>query len=118
MAIRPVLLIGLSLIAGAPCAFLALEGIGIPLAGLTLVLLTVVGRRQRVLPETLTAFGLSYFAVVTDFAIPDVATAATINDTGNLVYAIVELGVASGLLVTGLILLLLRRRLAPRDQAA
>jgi hypothetical protein len=111
-------LIGLSLIAGAPCAFLALESIGIPLVLLTVILLTVIGRRLRAVPETLLAFSLSYLAVVSHFAIPDLNAAASINDVGNVVYAVIELGFASILLLTALILLALKRWPAARDQAA
>ena len=95
--------IGLSLVAGGPCAFLTLEMIGIPFAALTLFGLLVVGQRQRILPETLLAFGLSHGAVVTHFATPDLVTALQQNDSGNTAYAVIHLTVAALMILTALL---------------
>jgi hypothetical protein len=114
---RSLVWIGLALVAGAPCAFLALETIGIPFAGLTLALLCMVGNRHGVLPETLLAFAVSYATVVVHFAVRDIVSAIQANDTGNTAYAVIHLAAAAILLVTGFALLARRRRATP-DKAA
>ena len=107
----------LCLIAGGPCAFLALESL-FPPAVLAFALLVIVARRGGFLPETVLAFAVSYFAVVTHFAIPDYVLAAQAHDTGNVVYAVAELAAATILLLSGVTLLALRRRPPARDRAA
>ena len=57
---RRVLWVLLCLVAGGPCAFLALEFIGVPIAALILATLIVIGRRNNSLAETLLGFGLTY----------------------------------------------------------
>ena len=109
MVVRRVLWVLLCLIAGGPCAFLALEGIGIPIVALLLIGLIVIGRRNHNLAETLIGFGLTYAIEVFRFAIPDLGLAAQQQDLGAAAYFGAHLAVASAILLAGCWILLTRR---------
>ena len=96
------------MIAGGPCAFLALEGIGVPIVVLVLVGLIVVGRRNNSLAETLIGFGLTYAIEVFRFAISDLVSAAQQQDLGATAYFAAHLAVASAILLSGFWILLTR----------
>jgi hypothetical protein len=114
MAVRHVLWALLCLIAGGPCAFLALEGIGAPVLEIVLALVAVgfviVGTRNHVLAETLIAFGFTYSIEIARFAVPDLVLAAQQNDVAMAAYFAGHLAVASALVVSGCWVLLTRGR--------
>ena len=111
--VRRVLWVLLCLIAGGPCAFLALEGIGAPLleivVALVAVSLLVIGTRHHVLAETLIAFGLTYSIEIARFAVPDLVFAAEQNDIPAAAYSAGHLAVAGVIVLSGLWILLTRR---------
>jgi hypothetical protein len=117
VVVRRVLWVLLCLIAGGPCAFLALEGVGLPVVALVLVGLIVIGRRNHNLAETLIGFGLTYAIEVFRFAIPDLVLAAQQQDPGAAAYFAAHLAVASAILLSGCWVLVTRRQgNAPADQ--
>jgi hypothetical protein len=101
----------LCLIAGGPCAFLALEGIGVPIVALILVGLIVIGRRNRILEETLIGFGLTYAIEICRVVIPYLAAPG--QDLGATAYFAAHLAVAIVILLSGCWILLARKRPEP-----
>lgn len=105
MMVRRVLWVLLCLIAGGPCAFLALEGIGTPIITAVLVLVALVfiavGMRRHVLTEALTAFGSTYSIVIVGFALPNFVLAAQHNDVGAAAYFAGHLAVAGAIVLSG-----------------
>jgi len=116
MRVRRVLWVLLCLIAGGPCAFLALEGIGTPIIttvlALVAVVVVVVGTRRHVLAETLIAFGLTYSIEIARFAVDDFVFAAQQRDVAAAAYFGGHLAVAGAIVLTGCGLLLTRGRRA------
>jgi hypothetical protein len=116
MVVRRVLWVLLCLIAGGPCAFLALEGIGTPTITTVLALVAfvfiVVGTRNHVLAETLSAFGLTYSIVIVGFAVPNLVLAAQHNHVGTAAFFAGHLAVAGAIVLSGCGLLLTRGRRA------
>jgi hypothetical protein len=110
MVIRRVLWVLLCLIAGGPCAFLALEGIGAPIIALVLVGLIVIGRRQHTLGETLVGFGLTYAIEIFRFAVSDLILAVQQHDLANAAYFSAHIAVAVGILLFGSWMLFVRER--------
>jgi hypothetical protein len=108
VVVRRVLWVLLCLIAGGPCALLAVEGIGLPIVALVLVALIVIGRRNNRLAETLIGFGLTYGIQVFRFAIPDLVLATQEQDLGGAAYFGAHLAVATGLVLSGCWMLLTR----------
>jgi hypothetical protein len=109
MKVRRVLWVLLCLIAGGPCAFLALEGIGVPIVALVLVGLIVVGTRNRILPETLIGFGLTYAIEIFRVAIPNLVGAQQQN-LGVAAYFAAHLTVATAIIGSGCWVVLKRGR--------
>lgn len=72
---RASLWIVLCLVGGGACAFLSLEGVGIPYALVFLGGLVYLARRRYLLPESLGAFGLGFTVVAARFVIPILANA-------------------------------------------
>ena len=107
---RKLLWLLLCLVAGAPCAFLALEGIGLPLVALVMAGLIWVGKDRQMLGETLMAFGLPYFIEIAHFAIPGTISTFQQGDLLNAAYFVGHLLVAAAVLLIGSGLLLLRRQ--------
>jgi hypothetical protein len=114
MVARRVLWVLLCLIAGGPCAFLALEGIGLPLVALVLLGLIVIARRNNSLAETLIGFGLTYSIEIARFAIPDFALAAQQQGYGAAAYFAAHLAVAAAIVLSGLWILLATKRTSVR----
>jgi hypothetical protein len=108
MAARRVLWVLLCLIAGGPCAFLALEGIGLPIVALVLVSLIVIGRRNNSLAETLIGFGLTYAIEVFRFAVSGLAFAVQRQDPGAAAYFAAHLAIAAAIPVSGCWIVLTR----------
>jgi hypothetical protein len=106
--VRRVLWVLLCLIAGGPCAFLALEGIGLPIVAIVLVALIVIGRRTNSLAETLLGFGLTYAVEVFRVATADLALAAQRPDLGAVAYFAAHLAVAAAIVLSGFWMLLKR----------
>jgi hypothetical protein len=113
MVARRVLWVLLCLIAGGPCAFLALEGIGLPIVALVLVGLIVIGRRINNLAETLIGFGLTYAIEIFRFAVSDLVLAIQQQDVGAAAYFAAHLAVASAILLSGCWILLTSKRPEP-----
>ncbi len=65
----------LCLVGGGACAFLSLEGVGIPYALIFLGGMVYLARRRYLLPESLAAFGLGFTVVAARFVIPILAYA-------------------------------------------
>jgi hypothetical protein len=99
----------LCLVAGGPCAFLALETAGIPYAALAFLAVVWVGRRHRILPESLLAFGLSYAIEIFRTASPDLVSWLQQRDALTSAYFGVHIAVAIGIVGTGIGLLIGRR---------
>ena len=95
----------LCLVAGGPCAFLALEGIGVPLVVLVLAGVVWVGRRRQMLGETLVAFALPYSFEIAHFAVPDASASFGQGEVLSGAYFLAHLLVAAALLLSGLLLL-------------
>ena len=110
MVVRRVLWVLLCLIAGGPCAFLALEGIGLPIVALVLFCLIVIGKRNNSLAETLIGFGLTYSIEIVRFAIPDLALAAQQSDLATAAYFAAHLAAAAAIVLSGFWILLTRVR--------
>ena len=102
----------LFLAVGGPCAFLALEGAGIPYVLLVLAGLIWLGRRHGWLPELLTAFGLSYFTGIAWWAVPAVSSSLIEQQPLGAAYFAAHLAVASTILLSGVLLLGRRRSVA------
>jgi hypothetical protein len=109
MVVRRVLWVLLCLIAGGPCAFLALEGIGLPIVAFVLVGLIVIGRRNTSAAETLLGFGLTYAIEIFRFAVSDLVYAVQQQDPGAAAYFTAHLAIASAILLSGCWILLTRR---------
>ncbi len=107
MPVRPVLWVLLCLIAGGPCAFLALEGIGVPIAVFVLASLVLIGRRNNSLAETLLGFGLTYSIEVFHVALSDHAWAA--QEPGVIAYFGAHVAVAAAIVLSGFWFLLRSR---------
>src|SRR5438094_1919089 len=105
MFARKLLWLLLCLVAGGPCAFLALEGIGVPIVVLVLTGLVWVGRRRQMLGETLVAFGLPYSFEIAHFAVPDASRSFGQGGVLSAAYFVAHLLIAAGLLLSGLLLL-------------
>jgi hypothetical protein len=109
---RRVLWVLLCLVAGGPCAFLALEGIGTPIITALLILvlanLIVIGRRNHVLAESLLGFGLTYSIEIARFAVGDLVSSAQQNDLGATAYFAAHLVVAGAIILSGVWILLAR----------
>jgi hypothetical protein len=108
----------LCLVAGGPCAFLALEGVGIPYVAVALFALIWIGRRRHLLPETLLAFGLTY--EIFRYGIADLISAMQTADYSTAAYFAAQDGVAIGFLGAAAILMRrqalgLRQRHMPAD---
>ena len=103
---RRVLWVLLCLIAGGPCAFLALEFIGVPIAALILVTLIVIGRRNNSLAETLLGFGLTYAIEVFRVAASDLEWLAQGSDPGVIAYFGVHVALAAAIVLSGFWILL------------
>src|SRR2546423_159318 len=101
MVARRVLWVLLCLIAGGPCAFLALEGIGVPIVALVLVGVIVIGRRNHSLAETLVGFGVTYAIEVYHVAISALSSALEQHDPGAAAYFGAHLTVAAAILLSG-----------------
>jgi hypothetical protein len=114
MVVRRVLWALLCLIAGGPCAFLALEGIGAPVLEIVLALIAVgfilVGARNHAFAETLVAFGLTYSIVIVGFAVPNLVRAAQDNDVATAAYFAAHLAVAGAIVLSGCWIVLARGR--------
>lgn len=110
MVVRRVLWVLLCLIVGGPCAFLAIEGIGIPIVALVLVGLILIGRRNDSLAETLIGFGLTYAIEVFRVAVSDLMLAVQQQDVGAAVYFAAHLAVAATIPLSGCWILLTRSR--------
>jgi hypothetical protein len=112
MPVRHVLWIVLCLVAGGPCAFLALEGIGAPVLEMVLALVAagfvIVGTRHHVLAETLVAFGLTYSIVITGFAVPNLLSSTEQHDVASAAYFAAHLAVAGAIVLSGCWMLLTR----------
>jgi hypothetical protein len=108
-----VLWVLLCLLAGAPCAFLALEFIGIPLTALVLAAIIIAGRRRGTLAEMLIAFAATYSIEIYRYAIPDVATFWQQNELPNTIFFAAHIVVATGMLGAAAWLFLRARRSAP-----
>jgi len=102
---RKLLWLLLCLVAGGPCAFLALEGIGVPIVLLVLAGLVWVGRRRQMLAKTLLAFGLPYAFEIAHFAVPDAGASFGQGEVLSGAYFLAHLLVAAALLLSGLLLL-------------
>ena len=109
MFVRRVLWVLLCLIAGGPCAFLALEIIGVPIAVLVFASLVFIGRRNDSLPETLLGFGLTYAIEVFHVAASDVAWLVQRPDPGVIAYLAAHVAVAAAILLAGFWMLLRSR---------
>ncbi len=101
MPVRRVLWVLLCLIAGGPCAFLALEGIGVPIAVVVLASLLLIGRRNNSLAETLLGFGLTYSIEVFHVALSDLAWAAQKSELGVIAYFGAHVAVAAAIVLSG-----------------
>jgi len=110
MVVRRVLWVLLCLIAGGPCAFLALEGIGLPIVALALLCLIFIGKRNNSLAETLIGFGLTYSIEIVRFAIPDLALAAQQNDVATAAYFAGHLAIAGAIVLSGCWILVASKR--------
>jgi hypothetical protein len=113
MAVRRVLWLLLCLIAGGPCAFLALEGIGAPVLETVLALVAVgflaVGIRNHVLTESLITFGLTYSIVIVRFAVPNLVLSVQQNDVAAAAFDATQLAVAAAIILSGCCIVLTRR---------
>ena len=107
---RKLLWLLLCLVAGGPCAFLALEGIGVPLVVLALAGVVWVGRRRQMLGETLLAFGLPYSVEIVRIAIPEAISWFQQGDALNGIYFVAHLLVAVAIVLIGCRQLLARRQ--------
>ena len=107
----------LCLIAGGPCAFLALELIGVPIAVLVLASLVFIGRRNDGLAETLLGFGLTYAIEVFRVADSDLGWLAQRPDPGVIAYFGVHVAVAAAIVLSGF-WILLRSRPKPSEVGA
>jgi hypothetical protein len=101
--------LALCLILGGPCAFLALETVGLPFAAVALVLVVLIGKRRHLLAEMLLAFGASYAAVIAHFTAPWLLSSLTARDYPALALALVHELAATIVLVSGFVLLARRR---------
>ena len=109
---RRVLWVLLCLIAGGPCAFLALEFIGVPIAALVLATLIVIGRRNNSLAETLLGFGLIYAIEVFRVAASDLEWLTQRPEPGAIAYFGVHVVVAAVIVLSGFWILLRSREKA------
>lgn len=111
---RRVLWVLLCLVAGGPCAFLALEGIWSPIIAVVLVavlaIVVVVGKRNNFLPETLIGFGLTYSIEIARFAVGGFVLAVQENDLASAAYFAAHLAVAGAIVLSGCWMLLARDR--------
>jgi hypothetical protein len=108
VVVKRVLWVLLCLVAGGPCAFLALEGIGVPIVAFVLLGLIVIGRRNNVLAETLIGFGLTYSVEAIRVAVPPLVSFAQRADYGAAAYYAANLVVAAGILLSGCWIVLAR----------
>jgi hypothetical protein len=112
VAARRVFWVLLCLIAGGPCAFLALEGLGAPVIEIVVTLVAVgfilVGSRNHALADMLTAFGLTYSIVIVGFAVPNLVLAAQHNDVGTAAFFAAHLAVAGAIVLSGCWIVLTR----------
>jgi hypothetical protein len=102
----------LCLIAGGPCAFLALELIGVPIAALVLASLVYIGRRNNSLSETLLGFGLTYAIEVFRVMASDLEWLSHRPDPGVVAYFGIHVVVAAVIVLSGFWILLKRPRAA------
>jgi hypothetical protein len=93
----------LCLVAGGPCAFLVLEGAGIPYAAVAMLALISIGWRRHLLPETLLAFGLTYAIEIVHVASPAVFSALQQGDYLGAAYFALHIGVAVGIVAVGIV---------------
>src|SRR6266702_1035570 len=96
---RRVLWVLLCLVAGGPCAFLALEFIGVPIAALVPASLIFIGRRNNSLAETLLGFGLTYAIEVLRVTAFDLGWLAQRPGTGVITYVGVHIAVAAAIVL-------------------
>jgi hypothetical protein len=106
----------LCLVVGAPCAFLALEGAGIPYAAIAVFALVWIGWRRQILPQTLLAFGLTYAVEIGRYAITDLVSALQQGDYPTAGFFAVHMGVALGIVGAGVLGLTLRRGMLEQDE--
>jgi hypothetical protein len=105
----------LCLVAGGPCAFLVLEGAGIPYAAVAMLALISIGWRRHLLPETLLAFGLTYAIEIVHVASPAVFSALQQGDYLGAAYFALHIGVAVGIVAAGALSSGLRRGMLEQD---
>jgi len=107
--VRRVFWVLLCLLAGGPCAFLALEFIGLPIAALVFASLLFIGWRHNSLAETLLGFGLTYAIEVFHVAASDLAWVAQSPNAGFVVYFAAHVVVAAAIVLSGFWVLLKSR---------
>jgi hypothetical protein len=107
--VRRVFWVLLCLLAGGPCAFLALEFIGVPIAALVFASLLFIGWRNESVAETLLGFGLTYAIEVFHVAASGLAWAAQSPDAGVVVYFAMHVAVAAAIVLSGFWFLLRSR---------
>jgi hypothetical protein len=92
----------LCVVVGAPSAFLSLEG-AFPIALVALVAVVIVSRHWDLVPESVSAFGLSFSIVAARFVIPDLTI---YHDLATRTYFLAILGAGIAMVLFGV----LRRR--------
>ena len=83
---RNVILLVVALPFGVCLGFLSLEGIGVPLVAIAVLLALGIGRRSWILPATAMSFGLGFAATVVYFALRTSGIFAGAADTGTIAW--------------------------------
>jgi hypothetical protein len=97
---RRALWVVLCLGAGAPCAFLTIEGL-YPIPIICLLGVVLIAKRWDLVPESLSAFGAGFTVIAARYLIPDLFI---YNDAATQAYFLGILAVGIALTVSGLLL--------------
>lgn len=89
---------------GGACAFLTLEGAGIPYALVFLGGLVFLARRRDLLAESLGVFGLGFTLVAARFVVPLLAIFSAHGDFATVTYFAAILAVGIGLIAVAIVL--------------
>jgi hypothetical protein len=90
------------LVGGGACAFLSLEGLGIPFPLVFLGAVVYLARRSALLPESLGVFGLGFTVIAARFVIPILANAN--GDLATSIYFSAILLAGPGLIAASIVL--------------